>query len=133
MQRRQLLEGLLAGLVLLAPTSVEARCAPPQLPNEVRASRYVFEGVIESVTATEATLRVVAAWKGTPPAQLRVAVNPRVSLARATPGQTFLVLAQGDSDATLTVARCGATGMMSAALATRLGALHLQRRVAPSQ
>lgn len=131
MQRRQLLQGFFASLVLAAPATVEARCAPPQLPNEVRASRYVFEGVIESVSATEATLRVVAAWKGTPPAQVRIALNPRVSLARATPGQTYLVLAQGDSDAALSVARCGATGPMSAELTARLRALHLRRRALP--
>jgi hypothetical protein len=131
MHRRHFAQGLLAGVIVLASSRAEARCAPLPLRLDAAQSRYVFEGVIETVSERDVVFRVVATWKGTPPARTRVRFSGRTRIRQESIGQTFVVFARGESDDALSWARCGATGTLNAALTAELTAAGLTRRVMP--
>ena len=94
-------------------------------------SRYIFEGVIETVRDTEVVFRVVATWKGNPPAHTRLVFAGRMRMDAEMVGQTYVVFARGESDEALSSARCGGTGPLSAARTAELTATGLTRRVMP--
>ena len=122
--------GLVAMAMFLgaAPGRVEARCAQLPLAQEIEQSRYVFEGTVESMDARAITLRVVATWKGSPPATVRVAISGRGNpFADATATTVFLVFASGTSDEHLSAHRCGATGQVGSVPPAQLEAAGLHR------
>ena len=131
MHRRHLLQGLVASVIVLGSARAEARCAPIPARLDAAQSRYVFEGVIETVTNSAVVFRVVATWKGTPPAHARVRFSGRMGISAAQVGQTYVVFARGESDDALSWARCGRTGALSAARTTELTTIGLTRRAMP--
>lgn len=131
MHRRHFVQGLLASALFLGSARAEARCAPLSLQLDAAQSRYVFEGVIEAVGDSDVTFRVVATWKGTPPAHVRLRFSGRSRMRREQIGQTYVVFARGESDEALSWARCGATATLNAALTSELTAAGLTRRVMP--
>lgn len=131
MHRRQLLQGLVASVIVLGSARAEARCAPIPVRLDAAQSRYVFEGVIETVSDSDVVFRVVAIWKGTPPAHARLRFSGRMRVGPEQVGRTYVVFARGDNDDALSWARCGGTGTLSAARTTELTAIGLTRRVMP--
>ena len=131
MHRRHFVQGLLASTLVLAAARAEARCAPLPLRLDAAQSRYVFEGVIETVSANDVVFRVVATWKGTPPAHARLRFSGRSRMRPEQIGQTYVVFARGESDEALSWARCGATATLNAALTSELTTAGLTRRVMP--
>ena len=131
MHRRHFVQGLLAGAIVLSAARAEARCAPIPVRLDAAQSRYVFEGVIETVSDSDVVFRVVATWKGTPPAHARLRFSGRMRMSAAQVGQTYVVFARGDSDDALSWARCGGTGTLSETRTSELTAIGLTRRVMP--
>ncbi|MFO0709893.1 MAG: hypothetical protein U0353_08645 [Sandaracinus sp.] len=117
LSRRALTLGALGTLAVGGVTSsAEARCAPISIAQEIERARYVVEVEPISVDSHGAVLRVIASWKGTPPATITVSFSGRGHpLRNARPGTVLVVFAQGPSDAHLLVYPCGATGVLDRA------------------
>lgn len=127
-RRRLLYLTAVAAVLGAVPTTADARCAQLPLAQEIAQSRYVFEGVVESSSGQTTTLRVTAAWKGNPPARVRVTTSGRGNpFGGATASSVYLVFASGDSDEHLHAHRCGATGPVGTTPASQLEAAGLHR------
>jgi len=98
---------------------------------DAQQSRYIFEGVIETVSDTDVVFRVVATWKGNPPAHARLHFSGRMRMGPEQVGQTYIVFARGESDDALSSARCGGTGRLDTARTAALTSTGLTRRVMP--
>lgn len=104
----------LVSLSVLVPSVSDARCAPVTPAVEARRARYVFEGRVESVSGQARQFRVLATWKGSPPARITVASGRRASTPQpAEVGTTWIVFASGEDDASLGMLRCGSSGLLS--------------------
>lgn len=126
--RRSFLAAL-GALLASAAAPASARCAHLAVATEARGSRYVLEGTIESVDADGiGTVRVTAVWLGTPPATVRVGFRSgRFRLSSHHVGETWLVFAEGASDASLAMNRCGSSGPVLASVTAALSAAGYHR------